>query len=348
MSFRKRDKQKWTTDRSGEIESHLAAIAPNNPVRSIATVLLVNSTTYVGSIEPLLDALVDSRRSRWRERIVAAWSLGRISLSEEANQNAARILAEVLRDTLPPDARRVWKGYWRLVLVALAGAVLSGILVDSITPEEAPDALAILFMGFGAMALCFFLAMPAHLLARSVASRDGSHNLVRLEATRTLGILVHPPSVGALARALFDHSEAIREAAHQALLVTLAQITYDHLGELGSSTVPDLASALACRDENLVLKVLEALEKIGDARALPQVARLAAGAGWSEVGREAARVRDILMERKWQDLAPERLVRPSFPPGMTPDSLVSPADTSLQPARYRVDVLPPDEVPGEA
>jgi len=325
-----------------EILALLDRLPARNPTRQIAFALLKRKFRPPGTIRPLLEPLTDPSVRRWREREVAAWVLGRALLAPAQAETAARTLADVLEDALPPDTRRVWRGFARWLLLALLLSLPTALLFGSRMGVEPPLLVMVAFFVLALIVLSALLVIPAPLLARSLAVEDQGLNRVRAAAATALGRMGAAGCAGTLAGALFDHSPRVRDAAKAALYTTLPVLTPDHYGALDSQAVPNLCRALNHAEERLVLAVLEALEKMGDGRALPHVARLAAGTRTSRIQQAAARALPVLQERRRQEQAPGMLLRPAEPPGIDA-SLVRAADLSLRQVRYEQVILPPEE-----
>ena len=74
----------------------LGGMQPGNPVLQAALKLLRGES--VGSVHPLQASLREPHPKRWRERLAAAWTLGRAPLSEDDSDSASGTLIEVLEN----------------------------------------------------------------------------------------------------------------------------------------------------------------------------------------------------------------------------------------------------------
>src|SRR5262249_32296509 len=111
-----------------------------------------------------------------------------------------------------------------------------------------------------------------------------------------------------------------RTAALPALRSALSTVTPEHYGRLGSACVPNLCRALEYADQSLHVEILEALEKIGDGRAVPTVRRLA-----QKGSPTAARILPALLARQLQENESKMLLRSASLSSATPKELLRPA-----------------------
>src|SRR5262249_47377303 len=148
----------------------------------------------------------------WREREVAAWMLGHMSLNPEEKD----VAASALMDTLE-NARRegLWPCIGRAALRAcLLALPFSLILSFDVTLNEGyPHYIPpwpVLFCQMQAVfsAIAFPFAGPASLVYDGLLN-----NRVRATSAVALGHLGVPESVGVLAGALFDRSQRVQSAA---------------------------------------------------------------------------------------------------------------------------------------
>jgi hypothetical protein len=150
------------------------------------------------------------------------------------------------------------------------------------------------------------------------------NNRVRAAAAVALGRLQSVESVGALTTALYDHSAAVRRAAVPALKSALPLLTPEHYGQLGVQAIPNLCRALGHGDELLVLHVLDALEKVGDGRAVQPVEETATRGRTDRIRQMAIRILPLLQERQRQESASKMLLRAAVPTESAPHTLLRP------------------------
>jgi hypothetical protein len=161
---------------------------------------------------------------------------------------------------------------------------------------------------------------------------------IRLAFLHALQHLRVPTSVETLADiACHTHSE-LRCAAEHALLAALPTLTTDHYGQFSLETVPNLCRILTgerpafpVASEALLLATLNALEKIGDGRAVSAV-RHTAVASYVSCVEEAQRILPVLLERQERERHRGMLLRASSAPETNTDQLLRPAgDTTTAP-----------------
>jgi hypothetical protein len=154
---------------------------------------------------------------------------------------------------------------------------------------------------------------------------------VRVAAADALSRLCVPETCGVLAGALYDPRPAIRRAAAVGFRATLPRLTPEHYGALDTLAVPNLCRVLQHPDTSLALAALTALEKVGDGRALPFVARAAQRGRSPEARALAARVLPLLQERLRQEQDRRILLRGASAPPTDAAWLLRAADRSEPP-----------------
>jgi HEAT repeat protein len=295
-----------------EISLILKRVPKRRPAYQIATALLRDGRFSLPEIEPLRRALRNPSANRWRERQAAAWALGHLELNAEQQADAAETLVAVLANRLPEDTARLGRSCLRTFL---ASCVLC--TVWRLSFVEAPLSL-LLFMS---CLLCAGPCIPASLLLD-----DRRVNRVRAFAATALGRLQLPETTAPMAAALHDDSLVVREAASETLPAVLRTLTPDYYGWLGAQAVPDLCRAL--NRWNLRLPILEALEKVGDGRAVKPAERLLAEDPALEIQETLQRALPILQERKKREQESSMLLRGASSPQAAPDQLLRPAEAN--------------------
>ena len=277
----------------------------------------------------LRDAIVDRINPNWREQTVAAWALGKADLTAEQQKEATELLAFLL------DYSGRTRGQWRGdnvgtgIAYAIGWSVLSVlfmVVIGSVFAYYNP--LLIPGIMIGVFALIITPLVPFI----TVGNLASITNTVRLEAARSLSSFKSAEGVPSLLRAS-QNTDFFWEVGIYALRATLPSLTFEeHYGNLGSDVVPNLCRLLnlsldlrtiQAREWQLVL--LDALEKVGDARALPQLTRLAqegtSTQGNPAVPEKIAQVLKVLQARIARETEQATLLRGSEAP-VLPDTLL--------------------------
>jgi hypothetical protein len=308
-----------------EIATLLDKINPHSPVRRIAETLLSGTYDPLSGVDPLFTTLTASSGRPWRERVVAAWALGRVPLSPQERAAAT----DMLMDALERDRHHSFWSTFRSGLIGGYGTCLAfgflAVAITILTANHRHYNLIEVFLEFAAVAA--LVTSPA-ILASSAAMAwhlSRKHNSLRAAAAESLGRLAAPEALGALAGALFDNSARVREATATALHAVLPSITEEHDGLLGAASMIALGRALKHDDTLLVRKLLTTLGKIGTSHALPYVKQAAEDSRMTRV-RDAARdTLEIMQERQLREKEAQTLIRPSYAIPSTPVELLRPA-----------------------
>jgi len=281
----------------------------------------------------LLRLLQDPNPGCWKERILAAGTLGCASLKGERKQSAAQTLGEVLGNTEITAGERVLSrlagSYGIAYLIAFSMMVVFSayplfLEFDRHGSESVLDFLGTILltlltitMGSGVLALLFY-PFVSYAYAAVAVSRQ---NRIRAAAATALGRIGQPESVGVMARAWFDMRPTVRKAAHEALPTLLLSLTPDHYGHLTSDLTPNLCRALrqeARKEEPTseahALALLQALERVGDGRAVEPVQALTNPPYPERIQREAEKALLILEARRQQENDSKSLLRGAATP----------------------------------
>lgn len=124
-----------------------------------------------------------------------------------------------------------------------------------------------------------------------------------------LGELGEPSSTASIALAL-RHSR-LRDAARSALTSVVSNLRPDHYGVLSSRAVPALCRAIPKVDHSITLVILNALNIIGDARAIGSVEHLVVKPPSAEIYTTAYNLLPILRQRDLESKSSTQLHRPS-------------------------------------
>lgn len=120
----------------------------------------------------------------------------------------------------------------------------------------------------------------------------------------------------------------LNRAVARALPPILAALTPVHYGHLPDAIVPHLCKMLSLPDDALVMRVLEALEKMGDGRAVSAVAPIVTQGRTAAIRTAVQRILPILQERQQRENEQSMLLRASSAPAVSPEELLRPATHS--------------------
>jgi hypothetical protein len=335
------------------IDCYVRYIPKRNPLRRIAVRLLYREVIGlcrepIGSADKdvLLSALRYPTECRWRHRIVAAWALQQTSLTPDERAGCLSTLYSYLQQ---PDriGRRVYllgKQIIGYMLPVGLGLTFLFMFAYQTGTDQFFDIFVPLFLVSILLASPFLLIM----FGSQWANRDTQ---LRVAFIELLDHLQEPLSIGALATAACSSHLEVSAEAKRVLANLLPDLTIEHYGQLPSTTVPHLCDLIEGKPPLfthpapwMVQIVLDALEKIGDSRAIPTVRNIAEGhyfashvctATGDEANREIQRIRScerkaqrilpILLERYERERHSGMLLRAASPPETTPEELLRPA-----------------------
>ncbi|HLK55696.1 MAG TPA: hypothetical protein VKU00_03990 [Chthonomonadaceae bacterium] len=297
------------------------------------------------AFDALLKTLKRPAEVQWRKISQAAETLGQAQLSEQQAHIAANSLCMVLANQQTKPWQRLLLHALRMGMrvalpLCLAGIALAiwhyyGNLDCKLDSDcEGPYWGMEILTGLGFYGFCI-LSLWVALLSVPIDLNYG--NRTRAAAARALGRLRISESAGPLAKAVLWR-RWIRATAVQALNSILPTLTAEHYGQCEAELVPNLCRILNRQqwlgfmdvDElEMESAILKALEKVGDARAITTIQRLAKN-GRSPYSREAAqRLLPILLERQNQEIAPQMLLRGSHISSASPEQLLRPASNTV-------------------
>jgi len=258
----------------------------------------------------------------WREQELVCWALRHVDMSEADRAEAVGPLCKLGAGIEGRDwagaPLRTTNAFIRTIAAPICLAVIW--MVAAFTHWEADWIVWPLVMGVLALiTLCFFLPIWSF---RTDAIRCRG---VRASALHTLGHLAHWRSLGTVASASLDRDPGIRSTAAEALPPIIESVRSEHYGQLGSRVVPDLCAHLRSPHERGVLMLLDALEKIGDGRAVEPVQDLAQRSRYASVRNRSAEILPTLLARRALETAQSTLLRASSDPLPAQDSLLRPA-----------------------
>jgi hypothetical protein len=248
----------------------------------------------------LAPALLDSSPSNWRMRVIVAWMLGRWKIDGEEKDSAAHTLCATMQK------RKYGLLETPLSRAAILAMGLSAFAMISARLAHAPQFAALA----GGLALIWGLALFA--LLPGYRSGDLSNQSAeRRVAIAALGRLKVIESIPVLTCAAVDRDMQLNKIADRALKATLPGLTTAHYGHLSADVVPNLCQVLLGFSRADPMVILDALEKIGDGRAIHAVTQLTDYYG--PVRSRAKEVLSVLETRVREASEPYRLLRPSAP-----------------------------------
>ncbi|HLJ54498.1 MAG TPA: hypothetical protein VKT77_05615 [Chthonomonadaceae bacterium] len=272
--------------------------------------------------EIALDALNLYRTGSRSRSLICAWLLGLPAVRSEDCARAARALREVLRfdpATAPRDQREAAsRTLGRCILLAFFAAAAAYFILPPRTPN-----LWKLSCYVGSAVLVGSCA-AYHFARRWRRCREVEG--VHFFAALGLGRLGDVEAIEPLSSIWLGRNLEMARVASVSLRAILPRLTPEHYGWLGGATVSNLAEMLTeqCRyrgaaPENqcsFVVVLLNALEKIGDARAIPAISR--APQYWTDwaVRNAAAQARAAIEERLRRETARTTLLRGARQPAV--------------------------------
>ena len=289
----------------------------------------------------LLRLLRASSEHSWRERTAALIALRYLPIAPEDSAEAASVIGKIMlgRDTNIGE-RVLRRGLWiflRWLMLWLPAPVFW--LVYSVLPDDsfAQQLIACIGLVYAAVAWLCAIAMPiASPMYDSVRASD-----VCAEAAQTLAVLQLPESVGALARASRSVSLGY-DFVRNALMRLLPTLTEEHYGRIGADATPELCALLreCLPDRPYQEKILAALGKVGDGRAVAPLEKFAARHASRPIGQQAEAILPILRARREQENAASMLLRGTSAPPVEAGELLravsqsapTPPQTLLRPA----------------
>jgi HEAT repeat protein len=306
----------YASSEATDIVPLVRALPPHDRVRQLAVAAVKTGVWPTQEDTKLLvAALNNSSLLRWRRRAVAAYLLSLMTLDEEHREIAARALCRVVDDRTPVNlAGDAFLRTGEIAVVAFLVATVIGALGGGMVGVMKALAWGAPFIG----SISAFALIPSF-IASELAHREA----ITLHSAWALASLKSPHSMGTLARAASDSNFRVRNIAILTIARICRTITADHYDQLSSEITPGLCRLLSHADDKLVMVVLEALNKVGDGRAVQPVATVARRGVTGGVRSYAAYLLPILEERKRHENDPIRLLRPAS---------ASPAQQLLRPA----------------
>jgi len=290
----------------------------------------------------------DSRR--WRERLLAAGTMGCLPLKREDKKAATQTLGEILANIQTSSRRRMAGRLKRAfgaayltafslhALLWVAATLWFSFGFDSGIAAFSELLLFPVMLLVGAISSVFW-AIPIYpvVLPFYVAADMRRQNRIRAAAATALGRIGQPEGVSFVAQALCDKSPLVRKAAQEALPLLLPRLTSDHYGLLASDLTPNLCRALRQEarkrepaSEEWTMALLQALEKVGDGQAVEPVQALTNAQYPERIRQEAERILPVLQARRRQESDPKILLRGAATPASEPEELLRAAVNSTE------------------
>jgi hypothetical protein len=291
-----------------------------------------HSEEQFSSVLGALDTTEDGPTARAQ---LSAWMLGIATLTPDERRIAARYLRSIVQSTPSRHRRPLGERMGHAAILSVLIALPMGLLVSLPLWWQAAPAFEILvYVALLAVLFACVVLLPALGLVGMADSRAA--NDLRFLSTHALGRLGDPEGVDALAAAAMDADRQIQRMGWIALWVLLPTLAPDDYGRLGAQGVPNLCRLLNSdrslgvrfgrADFNTRIELLLAIEKVGDARAIPAVrqARHALGAS-VEFVTIADRVLGVLEERKRRETERATLLRGAEQPAIADGELLRPS-----------------------
>ena len=261
------------------------------------------------------------------EARVCAWLFGVAALSPDESSAAGGVLREILgsapRKLILPATRRLRQSALRSAAIAAPSALLVSL------PSWAEGALLLNPLGnFVLFSVCLFVPVfVISFLTELAAARE-----LRFITAHALGRLDYVQAVDALSGAGMGDDSDLCQVALISLRALLPHLTPDHYGMLGPNAVPNLCRLLKeyapvwMVAPGLQTDLLEALEKVGDSRAIPVVRRSCRQWPAGPLRQAADRTLETLEERRRRELERDTLLRGAKEPVPDPSILLRAAD----------------------
>ena len=293
------------------------------------------------TLHALLTMLEGPFEERWEERSVAVWALGLADLTARQRETVSATLCGILRRR--PFVNRVHANQpvdpicvWFAVCMSLWLGLNS--LFHPTSTKITIGPLGLLFCG-GIIGLC-----SGHVLKLSQKmGRTLREGQLRSAVVTALGRIGSVSSLPTLARITLtytvqDPNASRRSAAEAALCACLDNLTPQHAGQVEADVVPNLCRLLDStrtlmnyspdRAETFALRILSALEKIGDGQAASTVRKMI-NTGWTApVNHAAKQLLPLLQARRQQETDQRGLLRGATMPPIVPGTLLRPTGLS--------------------
>ena len=302
-----------------DVERMLIDVRPS-PLRHLIEMILGGASQSQISNSPLFTALASSPASRWKERVLAAWAMGRVKLSRDEKNAAENMLMETVApeeaDTFLDRLLRGFSwGYGLMSPIALVGSI---ILSKFGSEMDWGVAFIQLLVTLGTLSSLFTIPYCFWW-----GHEDAIHmNILRAASAESLGRLHIFGSIGALSKAVYDSNALVQESSTSALMEILPLIQEDHRNEINEVSMHAMGELLSHPNSMLVVRALEALEVVGTGKMIPYVEHMiqfGAGHGLREKARKTL---SVLEQRRKNELESQHLMRAAIAPNDEQDLLL--------------------------
>jgi len=292
----------------------LRALVRRRELVSVVTKLLKGEAVQFHELQSELSQFTAPPVRHWRRQELTCWALRHVEIDEPARTEATRWLCYLEDGTRDADlGDRLINAFSR------TGIGVGGLLAAFIL---APIGGADFNLEFDAFFSILLIVLSVYLPICSFRADTEHCRSVRVAAIKTLGRLAHPNALASVCRAALSRNSRVASASSEALWPILRSIRTEHYGLLGSQVVPNLCSLLRPASEQEVFLLLDALEKIGDGRAVEPVEAVAARSLSPELVERANNLLPILRARRARETAQRTLLRASSDPAPAEDGLL--------------------------
>ncbi len=307
---------------------------PNSPARLAALDVIHNGNTDL--LTRLTALLLTSDSKNTAERQTAAWVLGMATMSPDQRDAAISTLIQVLESQ--PTSQIIKKHLKNTAWITMGLSTFLVIWIN-LTSSYLREPSIIIWIQMFLILFTFFCA--TFVPARVYWDRKNSTS-VKSMAIWSLGKWKSVDSLGTLAECLWDTNLGVRTAAAEALHELLPTVSSEHYGILGATSIVNLARALFHNDTQLVMKILDALDKIGTSHAIPFVTTVTQRGRTARIKDAAHSVLTTLEQRQRQESSKDRLLRPSTSHASA-ENLLRPVTATETDPNYLLRVASADE-----
>ena len=316
------------------ILSPLGKTQPNSLARNAALSVIQNGRA--DNVSKLFSPLLAPNGSDWFELETSAWVLGVFEHTTEVRDSVLSTLMEILESrfgfrTFLRHLRTVFFGSIALGLIWCVMCFVTGTSLRIVWTEE-----------WFVFSNIVFVFMSISYLPLLLSRERKGFSQVRARAAWALGQMRSPDSLGTLSTCLGDGDQRVRIAASEALHQVLPTITEEHIGRVGSTTIVSLARALSHSDTQLVMKILDVLDKVGSSHAVPYVRAIVEKGRTLRVRDAAQAVLTTLEARQRQEASKDKLLRPSASQASA-ENLLRPASATETDPNFLLRVASADE-----
>src|SRR5579871_2578240 len=212
-----------------DIRTLLGQVSAQSPVGHIVDSIRNRTYRPLDDVHALFSALAHPGRRVWQEQVLAAWALGQVELGAQERAAAIEMLIEVLQDS---KGRTLTQQLQRGFGWSFGGVFPLCLIWSSMVASHGEEDWFGIFLQ-----MMFVLGGIASLVTVPISlgqgqRRTSQNDQLRVASAETLGRLGAKESIGVLALAINDRSEAVREAASSALHGLLPLLNQSDFGNL--------------------------------------------------------------------------------------------------------------------